>query len=119
MIDHMTTSLTAREHALLKQILTTDEISVLEVVIKHGNDGIVQMYIKDELPSIRSIEISKALLGLINKNFVVKEMTKVPTDSGKFIITNLVKLVPGIRERMMAISEAACKICSTRETDEK
>ena len=115
----MITILTERERVVLKTVLTADEFAVLEVVLRHGDDGIVQMYIKDELPSIRSIEISKALLGLINKNFVVKEMTKVPTDSGKFIITNLVKLVPGIRERMMAISEAACKICSTREMDEK
>lgn len=109
MID-ITISLTERERALLAQLLNIDEIKVFDVILKHGDDGVVQMYLGDELRPMRSTDISKVVIGLIQKKFVVKEMTKAKDNLGNTTITNQLHIAPGARRRITNIVTAVCDI---------
>ncbi|MEX2715392.1 MAG: hypothetical protein Q6370_003715, partial [Candidatus Sigynarchaeota archaeon] len=77
----------AKEIALEK-----DDLELYELIKSKGDEGIIQMNIKDE-SKLPPSKISKIILKLKNAGLIVKENTKIKDAKGKSIVTNLIKAV--------------------------
>jgi cobalamin biosynthesis protein CobT len=72
--------------------LEKEDLELYELIKSKGDEGIIQMNIKDE-SKLPSSKISKVILKLKDAGLIGKEMAKVKDEKGKSIVTNLIKAI--------------------------